>query len=185
VPNNATESETIQKMIMDLKMYSSAEETTAGLKLEAPYFFMIEFGNKYLQTNLQFYEVVIESIAVSYVPGGSMEMFYDKSPKNVQLSITFKEREPKLRHHWQNEKGKKSGSFPTSGIMGNTASQKSCPSSSGGSSSGGSGGGAKQEFTQQESDSWRDGSNDVNDGLIGDYNFYDSQPESQLPHDSF
>jgi len=175
VPNNAQESQTIQKMIMDLKKYSSAEESKGGLLLEAPNFFMIEFGNEYLQNNLQFYEVNIENIAVSYVPGGSMEMFYDKSPKNVQLSITFKEREPKLRHHWDSKKGSKSGGFPTAGMMGNTSSQKSCPSSSGTSSgSGGSSGrtiGSNEDTTGISADSWRDGSNDVNDGLIGDYNF--------------
>jgi len=100
VPNNEPESKAIQAIVKDLKKYSSPESVSGKILLKSPHFFRIKFGNTTIDEAMQFYEVVLTDITVDYSPGGAMEMFKDDTPKTVSLSVTFKDREPKLMDDW-------------------------------------------------------------------------------------
>ena len=102
VPNNAAESNQIQEIVRKIKMYGSPETAAGKLILKSPCFFGIEFFNPTLDSALQFCEVVLISATIDYVPGGNMEMYKDNMPKHIQLSMTFRDREPKLRENWEN-----------------------------------------------------------------------------------
>ena len=100
IPNNADDTETIQKIVMDFKKFSSPQSVAKKLLLRSPHYFRIKFPNKIIDKALQFYEVVCTDISVQYNPGGSMEMTHDNAPKSIELSVTFKDREPKLYEDW-------------------------------------------------------------------------------------
>ena len=102
VPNNEKESRDIHEIVRKLKMYGSPETAAGKLILKSPCYFRIEFNNELLDRALQFYEVVLTSIEIEYVPGGNMEMFNDEMPKHIQLNMSFRDREPKLREDWEN-----------------------------------------------------------------------------------
>jgi hypothetical protein len=104
VPNNAQENDDIHEMVRQLKMYSSPQSQAGKLLLKSPHFFSLSFGNKLLDKALQFQEVVLLDVSIKYAPGGAMNMFSDGAPKTINLSMTFKDREPKLYEHWENEK---------------------------------------------------------------------------------
>jgi len=102
VPNNAAESATLHEIVRKIKMYGSPETAGGKLILKSPCFFGIEFTNKTLDKALQFYEVVLVSAEIEYVPGGNMEMYEDETPKHIQLTLSFRDRQPKLKEDWEN-----------------------------------------------------------------------------------
>ncbi len=105
VPNSQAENILIHEMVRKLKMYASPETAAGNLILKSPCFFGIEFNNKTLEKALQFNEVVLTNIDIEYVPGGNMETYDDNMPKHVQLSMTFRDRQPKLKEDWENPSG--------------------------------------------------------------------------------
>lgn len=100
VPNNQAESQTLYELIRLLKMFSSAGTAAGKLLLTSPYYFALEFQNKVINDALRFNETVLTNINVTYSPGGMMELYHDQSPKSVELSLVFKDREPKVREDW-------------------------------------------------------------------------------------
>jgi hypothetical protein len=111
-PNNQNESRKIHQIVKELKRYSSAQSIAGGIMLKSPHYFRLKFTNEILDNALQFHEVAMTDIRVSYAPGGGMEMHYDGTPKTINLSISFRDREPKLLEDWDKNfnKGSKSGS---------------------------------------------------------------------------
>ena len=100
IPNNKEDTEIIQDIIMDFKKFSSPQSVAKKLLLRSPHYFRIKFPNTIIDKAMQFYEVVCTDISVQYNPGGSMEMTYDNAPKAIELSVSFKDREPKLFEDW-------------------------------------------------------------------------------------
>ena len=100
VPNNKEDTQKIKDIVKTFKKYSSPQSVAKKTLLRSPHFFKLVFPNEYLDKSLQFWDVVVTDISVEYNPGGSMEMTYDKAPKAVNLSVTFKDREPKLYEDW-------------------------------------------------------------------------------------
>ena len=102
VPNNANESKTIHEIITSLKAFASPQAVVQKSLLRAPFYFKLMFGEKdgVINQALQFTECVITSIEVNYSVTGNMETFNDNNPKTMQLSITFKDREPKTLSDW-------------------------------------------------------------------------------------
>jgi len=99
-PNNIRESRTIHELVRKIKMYGSPESAAGKILLKSPCYFGIEFNNKTLNDALQFQEVVLVSASIEYVPGGHMETFYDGKPKHIQVSLVFRDRQPKLQEDW-------------------------------------------------------------------------------------
>ena len=103
VPNNHNESIAIQSIITKLKAYSSPQAVGGKSLLRAPFFARLHFDNSTLNDALQFKEVVMTNISVNYSVSGFMETFdKDDMPKNMSLSITFQDREPKTLQAWGN-----------------------------------------------------------------------------------
>ena len=100
VPNNAYEARGLYDIIQKIKKYGSPESASGHLLVKSPNFFGLEFNNRTLNKALQFTEVVLVSASFEYVPGGNMETFRDNIPKRVQISLTFRDRMPKLREDW-------------------------------------------------------------------------------------
>ena len=105
VPNNAAESRTLHEIARKIKMYGSPEAAAGKLMIKSPCFFGIEFNNDVLDRALQFCEVVLVNISIDYVPGGNMEMNEDKTPKSVSFTMSFRDRQPKLREDWEGSMG--------------------------------------------------------------------------------
>ena len=110
VPNNAQESKALHELARKIKMYGSPESAAGKILVKSPCFFGIEFNNEVLDNALQFCEVVLVSLNVDYVPGGNMEMNEDQTPKMISLSMSFRDREPKLRENWEQSRGCKGNS---------------------------------------------------------------------------
>ena len=100
IPNNQSEAMSLYNIIRAFKKFSSPEAKAGKLLIKAPNFFSLEFNNRVLDPALQFHEVVCTNISANYVPGGTMEMFRDDVPKHAQLSLQFRDREPKLAEDW-------------------------------------------------------------------------------------
>jgi len=102
VPNNANESKTIHEIITSLKAFASPQAVVQKSLLRAPFYFKLMFGERdgVINQALQFTECVITNIEVNYSVAGNMETFNDNNPKIMQLSITFKDREPKTLSDW-------------------------------------------------------------------------------------
>jgi len=100
VPNNRRESRIIHEIVRKIKMYGSPESVAGKIMIKSPCYFGIEFNNITLNRALQFQEVVLISASIEYVPGGSMETFKDGQPKQIQLSLAFRDRQPKLQEDW-------------------------------------------------------------------------------------
>jgi len=103
VPNNQRENLVLQEIITKLKAYSSPQAVAGKILLRAPFFCRLMFFNPTLNDALQFDECVMTSIDVNYSGAGTMETFKDHMPKVMDLSITFKDREPKTLQHWAKE----------------------------------------------------------------------------------
>ncbi len=108
IANNQAEAKTIQEIILQLKAFSSPESRAGKLMVQAPHFFSLTFNNKVIDDALQFKEVVITGLSVNYSTNSDMQLFVDEMPKTINLSITFKDREPKLANTWN---GKDVGIF--------------------------------------------------------------------------
>jgi hypothetical protein len=103
VPHSAGEAMALQNIVKKIKAYGSPEAMAGKLLIKAPNFFSLDFkGNYVLNDALRFNEVVLISCAIDYVPGGVMETYHDNMPKAYQLSMTFRDRQPKLRRDWLN-----------------------------------------------------------------------------------
>jgi hypothetical protein len=100
VPVSGDEARIIQEMVKSLKSYGSPESLAGKLLVKAPNFFGLEFSNEILNNALRFDEVVLVSINLEYVSGGNMELYEDGMPKHTNLSMTFRDRQPKLRDDW-------------------------------------------------------------------------------------
>ena len=100
IPNNQKESNTIHELIREIKMYASPQTLAGKMLLRSPHFFKLDFFNKTIRDALQFSEVVINNIDVTYSPGGNMDLFHDAMPKSVELQIQFTERQPKTAEDW-------------------------------------------------------------------------------------
>jgi len=100
IPNSPEEAQSIMELIRLLKMFSSAGTTAGKLFLTSPYYFSLEFRNKVLNDSLRFDEVVLTNIEVSYSPSGNLNVHKDDMPKAIDLTVTFKDREPKVREDW-------------------------------------------------------------------------------------
>jgi hypothetical protein len=101
IPHNQAEANTLQNIVKQIKAYGSPESMAGKLLIKAPNFFSLDFkGNKVLNDALRFDEVVLVSCAIDYVPGGVMELYRDGMPKAYTLSMTFRDRQPKLRRDW-------------------------------------------------------------------------------------
>jgi hypothetical protein len=101
-PNSAAESKILHDIVKKIKMYGSPESAAGKIILKSPCFFGVEFNNTTLNEALRFDEVVLTSASIEYVPGGNMEMYKDNMPKSISLSLSFRDREPKLREDWEN-----------------------------------------------------------------------------------
>jgi hypothetical protein len=89
-------------MVRQIKMYGSLESVAGKIMIKSPCFFGIEFNNTTLNDALQFQEVVLIAANIEYVPGGVMETYRDGQPKQIQLSLSFRDRQPKLQENWAN-----------------------------------------------------------------------------------
>jgi len=203
VPNNQPESTSIHNIIKALKKYSSPESVSGKLLLKSPHFFRLKFGNALIDEALQFYEVVITDVTVEYAPGGSMEMNKDETPKSVTLSVTFKDREPKLMEDWDkgppsatapqkpscsgggSSQGGKSGTNTTSASSGQGNSSKT--SAAGGNSEGKENTGKQQADAPKKTvDELRDVYNDSTRNPLSDMKPNDKLPaESDNPYNNF
>ena len=100
VPNNMSESNTIQAILLKLKAYSSPQAVNGKLFLRAPFFLRLYFPNIIIDDALQFKDCVITNIEVNYSSNSNMETFTDNMPKVMNLSVTFQDREPKTLQAW-------------------------------------------------------------------------------------
>jgi len=106
LPNSKKEAETLWNIIRKFKAYSSPHPSKTNAFLIAPYFCEIIFENPRMETSLRLNEMVINSISVNYSESGYMEMFYDGTPKTINLTISFVERRPKVYQDWLKEEEK-------------------------------------------------------------------------------
>ena len=92
IPNNASEAESIRKIIYNMKKYTSPSTAIAGVALRSPYFFDIKISNPYFNNLINLASVVCTSMSVTYGTDGSMSMFSDGVPKVITMSLVFAER---------------------------------------------------------------------------------------------
>jgi len=172
VPNDAAESKAIHDIVKTLKKYSSPASVSGKILLKSPHFFRVKFGNKLMDEALQFYEVVITDIGIDYSPGGGMEMNYDDTPKTVSLSITFKDREPKLMEDWSKAPPRASTGSTPSCTSGSATTGATGPGSSVSTQTAGAGGGANSAANtgipqapepEMLDEDWRNGTIDADD----------------------
>lgn len=91
IPQNATEADSIIMIITTLKQFSSPSTQIGGVSLLAPYYFKIDFGNKFMANMINIDRVVIKNISVDYGADGFMQQHADGMPKHIELSLTFAE----------------------------------------------------------------------------------------------
>jgi hypothetical protein len=103
VPNNRTESKIIHDIVKQIKTWGTPESVAGKILIKEPHFFELEFVSKdhVLNKALNFCEVVLTDISVDYVSGGKMEMYEDSLPKYIDVSMTFRDRMPKLANEWE------------------------------------------------------------------------------------
>ena len=100
IPNNQKETKNLHEIVRKIKMYASPQTLAGKLLLRSPHFFKLDFNNDIINKAMQFTEVVVTGIDIQYSPGGSMELFHDRAPKSIELTINFTEREPKVFSDW-------------------------------------------------------------------------------------
>jgi len=139
VPSNSSEAGAIQEIVRSLKAYSSAESKAGKLLVQAPNFFGLFFSNPIVDSALRFHEVVLTNVSASYTPGGTMEVYHDQMPKVINLSLSFRDREPKLREDWSAMPGAMQGGGDASCQQGAPGGNQTGQQGTGGTSSTGKG----------------------------------------------
>lgn len=93
IPENKIDADNMMKIIKLLK-YSAAPGSrgTTSLLLDSPFIFTIKFINPVLQDTIRLKDIVCTAINIDYMGQGYSDFFYDGSPKQVKLSMTFAER---------------------------------------------------------------------------------------------
>jgi hypothetical protein len=100
MPNNKEEAQDIWDIIRRFKGFSSPHPSGSYAFLTAPYFCSITIRNSRMDESLQFWDMIIESVSVNYSESGFMEMYYDGTPKKINLTINFIERRVKTSEDW-------------------------------------------------------------------------------------
>lgn len=101
MPKNIDETDMILEIVRVFKMYSSPELQGYNALLLAPPFCQIYLSNEKLNDTLQYEEMMIESVEVSYGSSGAMETFHDGMPKEINLNVVMLERRMKTMDDWQ------------------------------------------------------------------------------------
>ena len=91
IPDSVDEAQTIQKIILALKEWSSPSLAVSGTTMLSPMFFMIEFGNPYITRMFNMNCCVLTNIQIDYCADGAMQQFADGFPKQMTLTLTFNE----------------------------------------------------------------------------------------------
>lgn len=92
IPNNATDSESIQDIIYNLKKFTLPTSTINGISLLSPYVFDIEMGNEKINQLMNINNVVCTEMTVNYAAEGALQFFRDGTPKYIKLDMSFMER---------------------------------------------------------------------------------------------
>lgn len=91
IPSSAEEAESILAIIMKLKQYSAPQRGIGGVSLKAPYYFGIEFSNKYIQSMIKVDRLVLKNLIFEYGADGAMQMTGDGIPKFITMSLSWQE----------------------------------------------------------------------------------------------
>lgn len=103
VPKNPKEAITMLNIIMRLKEYSSPETAIGGISILAPRFFDIEISNQMISTMAHLRGVVLTNISIDYGADGNMQQYPDGTPKYIQMSLTFAERNMMFAENYRNK----------------------------------------------------------------------------------
>ena len=90
-PRNQAESDAIQAIVRTFKTYAAPEETqdSKGFFWDYPCYFQIEYWNAEKLHRLK--PAALQSIQINYTGTGTNHTFYDGSPVQVDLTLTFTE----------------------------------------------------------------------------------------------
>lgn len=112
VPRGEKEAEEVKNIIRKLKYHSSAKkgksgEAADGLFVMAPEVFKIEYMNgakphPYLN---KFKICALQGMSVNYTSGGTYATYYDGTPVNMQLTLSFQELSPIFAEDYTTEEG--------------------------------------------------------------------------------
>jgi len=103
VPKNEAEAKAIQNIIKSIKIYGSPDTMAGKLLLKDPHFFKLDFKNPIINDALRFDEVVLINLSVDYSSSGNMELYCDGMPKSVNVTMSFRDRMPKVQSDWLSE----------------------------------------------------------------------------------
>jgi hypothetical protein len=99
IPQNKGESDSISKMIKDFKAWASPQPAENEMFVQQPAFWKLIFTSS-LQDMIRFKDMVCTSVTVNYAPGGYSDFFSDGFPKQINLSLSFAERDVVFRDDW-------------------------------------------------------------------------------------
>jgi hypothetical protein len=100
IPRNPAEANQIRDMIRDFKKASAASRAIAGLGINSPCIWSLDFGPT-LNDMLRFKELVAVDVSVNYTGGGYADFFHDNHPKQINLAISFLEYKPMFKEDWE------------------------------------------------------------------------------------
>lgn len=100
IPQNSGEAQVLIDMIRSFKAWASPEPY-AAIFVKQPCHWTITVSSK-IQSMMNFKNMVCTSIGVNYTPGGYAEAFEDGFPKQINLSMSFSERNIATRKDWEN-----------------------------------------------------------------------------------
>jgi len=101
IPQSKAESDMVQDIIKNFKLWSAPERVAGGAMLKSPYFFQIKFSNDVLQKNMKFDAMALTSFAVEHFAQGYPSTFHDGSSKMMQINMSFAEYGVKTRKDWK------------------------------------------------------------------------------------
>jgi hypothetical protein len=100
IPQSLTEAKWVQNMILSIKKHSAPQGRTATVLIKPPLSWQINFANKTLSSLLKMKSFVMTSFSADYTGQGYGNFYYDGSPKQINVSMTFSERYTLSAEDW-------------------------------------------------------------------------------------
>ena len=113
-PKDATESTEIKKIIRAFKQGMAPGVGAAGLFLQSPNIFKIDYRNSEGQPHPflnRFKPLALTDMAVNYTPNNQYTTYEDSGMIQYQLSLTFKEIDPIFREDYDDGEGQRGMGF--------------------------------------------------------------------------
>ena len=106
VPQSAEEAEEIAKILKFIKKAAAPKKADIANKIGVllqPWVFEITFSNEVIQKAMKFNKMALESYSINYFSQGYASTYSDSMPKQMSLSLKFKEYGIKTRSDWEED----------------------------------------------------------------------------------